>query len=401
MRHEPALVVHCEASAAQSAKSEFFGSEPGIGGAAILDLQALDDLAPLRAGAVGDEHDTRSLLDFEARGGYEDRGNFVEGAWYSLPLRTLDLSLVENPPSTGGSALFRGTLVANKPVAARKFRIPARAYQTPQTFRRRYRLPNIGDPLELHVVDCGQGNWNEVTTATMRLVYDMGADARWSMERRDAFLRERGLAQEAREIHVMISHWDVDHYHALLSANSADLARVRSFVAPEPVPDTVTCRRALEWLRSHGVSVHLLRPSPPISGVGRRIVLRHTLSCGATTLLRATRGASRNRSGIALHVAGQRRRALLTGDHAHEQVLDAIHRENLPATECVYVTPHHGGNAGRFDPQAWRRMLCAAVLSYGVGNPYGHPLRRVSQALRRLWIPVHETGRDGGGTWTL
>lgn len=392
----PTLVVYCEK--APFLRRDFIG-ERGLGTDAVLDVSSVADLAAVGATNRLDE---RSLLRFDASRGYEKRGTFVEGRWYQLPIESLGLKLVEDAHiGEGGTLLFRGELASTSTIDASRFRIKPRYYVPRQTLRQRYRLPAVDGPMKLVVADCGQGNWNEILTPEARILFDTGADAHWQPPRVRTFLRERGLAGETRPIHAILSHWDVDHYHALLAADPKELASIKSLVAPDFVPDTATCRRTLDWLQTNSVPVRLLPPSPRRGGAGNRTTLEPMLRSGPLTLFRATKGSNRNTTGIVVHVQGEQMAAMLTGDHRHAQVFDALRREGLTQSPTFYVVPHHGGQAGKLDASTWAGTLRDAAISFGSGNQYGHPLGGVERALRRMWIQPHRTATDGNGEWRL
>jgi hypothetical protein len=55
------------------------------------------------------------------------------------------------------------------------------------------------------------------------------------------------------------------------------------------------------------------------------------------------------------------------------------------------VVPHHGGNAGKFTYELeTKTKVTSAVISVGK-NPYGHPLKRNMDSLRRLGFTLLKT----------
>jgi beta-lactamase superfamily II metal-dependent hydrolase len=259
-------------------------------------------------------------------------------------------------------------------------------------------------PLELAVIDCGQGNWNEVRSPKSILIYDIGASMRYSRAEVEQLVRNRALAMETREIKTFISHWDVDHYQALLVMSNADLSKLGSVTAPSQMPDTSTLQLLTKNLAAAGVKLYSLPPASPTSAAGRRIVLCHdsNLSSSQIQLFRASPGSSRNQTGIVLAVIGPRRTAILTGDHHYSKILEAL-PAYLPKNPVVMVAPHHGGKAGTFDLSSWRRVFPQMEVAISVGlNSYGHPVKNIETKLSTLQGSTpHITRVSGSRTFPL
>jgi beta-lactamase superfamily II metal-dependent hydrolase len=226
---------------------------------------------------------------------------------------------------------------------------------------------NVG-PLQLAIIDCGQGNWNEVRSSKSVLIYDIGASSRYSRPEVERLVWNRALAKDTREITAFISHWDVDHYQALLVMSKADLSKLGSITAPSQLPNTSTFRRLKGRLADAGVSLFSLPAASPPPAAGRKIVLCHdsALSCSQIQLFRASPGRSRNQTGIVLAVIGPKRTAILTGDHHYSKILAAL-PAHLPENPVVMVAPHHGGRAGTLDLNSWRRAFPKMEVAISVG----------------------------------
>lgn len=109
----------------------------------------------------------------------------------------------------------------------------------------------IDHPIELTnnivvtVNNVGQGNWNEVICdGETRLVYDMGAPLKASKkEVKDIVNR---IVPRYYNLSIkptlLLSHWDKDHYHALLALGDVDFSLFDKYMFPGN-PPTATAQR--------------------------------------------------------------------------------------------------------------------------------------------------------------
>lgn len=364
----------------------------------VLDLQRVEDLSVFE-GEWGDSADLRSLIVFDAN--YVPYGRPREGTWYNLDVDALSLRYFHDSGGDNGPALKRGRISTEHDVRFSDFRVSPLFLSPGSSVRaaiRKRRLEDLVAPSRVRVVDCGQGNWNELLGPDWRLIYDCGASWKWTKRAVRKFVQERQLESGLRTI-LVVSHFDVDHYHALLEASDSEVGQFELVLAPNRIPGTATAKRFLARLASQGVKVRLLPPTTPLPGDGRKIMLRSESRLGSVEVLRATPGASRNQTGIALIAKGTQRTAVLTGDHHHPKVLEAVLRYGHGGSEAVYVVPHHGGAAGKLVASDWGKVFGAfrPVLSYGQSNSYGHPRADVLRELHRLrgLNPLHETAHHG------
>lgn len=327
-----------------------------------------------------------------------------EGSWYDL-----DFSLLEgftyrpiSDEEAGGTFLRAHLVGPAKP-------IDFTTHLSHQNFARTEvgmlgGLDLGGGPLELVVIDCGQGNWNEVRSPQDVLIYDVGASSQHSRPEVEQLVRTRDLANDPRQVKAVISHWDVDHYQALLAMSNADIDKLDSVTAPSQLPNTSTFKRVAQRLSHAGVPLRSLPPATRPPKAGRRIVLCRdsASSTSQIRLFRAVPGRSRNQTGIVLAVLGPSRTALLTGDHHYSKLLEAL-PAHLPANPIVMVAPHHGGSAGTLDVSFWQAKFPTIEVAISVGpNPYGHPFKHIEGALHTLQGSApHKTNTSGTLTFPL
>lgn len=328
---------------------------------------------------------------------------FKEGSWYDVDPRAFEgMQYQEVDRDGAGASFLRANLVGapNEGNFARYLTAP-RVANIPLNSIELAVDPNPTGDIELTVVNCGHGNWNEIRTVTDRVIYDVGACRSFTRAQVRAVVAGRRIASEKRWVSIVISHWDVDHYHALLEFEPAELAKLRVVFVPSQLPDTETFRRVLRRLTDHEVVLAALPPASR-SGTSREIVLKMAWQKGIFTVFRATSGHSRNQTGIVLGVRGQREIALLTGDHHYDKVLAAASAvTTIGKQACVLVTPHHGGLAGNLSAADWLNAFPNLTTPISCGsNSYGHPMATVEAELRAMQTGAAPWRTDVSGTWT-
>ncbi len=370
----------------------------------ILDVATMSDhvqLASTLGGQASADRNQASMLQFTyVPAGYQ---GFKEGSWYDVEPKVFsDAQYRPVNPDDAGASFLRANLVGvPNGLSFAQFLTTPRVADVPTSSTDLVVNPNPTGDVTLTVVNCGHGNWNEIETKTDRVIYDVGASRLFTRAQVRALVTGRNIADETRPISVVISHWDVDHYHALLEFAPAELARLRVVFIPSQIPDTETYRRVFRLLTDHGVALAAQQPAPR-SSASRAIVLEPHWHRGIFTMFRATPGRPRNQTGIVLGVCGQNQVALLTGDHHYGKVLAAA--AQIPAyaqQRCILVTPHHGGRAGHPSAAAWLAFFPHLTTPISCGaNPYGHPMATVVAALRAMQAGVTPWRTDCNGKWT-
>jgi beta-lactamase superfamily II metal-dependent hydrolase len=337
----------------------------------------------------------------------DGRKGFREGSWYEVDLNLwADMKYEPVLRTAPGASYLGGTLVAPPvPINASRF-LTARQYMDGtigdvnmgQSSRLSHSTPlvRIKRP-KLTVVHCGQGNWNEVETHDVRLIYDTGACRNYGSKQLRSLIDSRKFLQERRPIYLFLSHWDIDHYHALLKFKAAELAKIQHVYAPDRLPNTATLKRVRALLAANGVPLTLLPTQPHPNGKGpiQLVAISHA---GPFTIFRSTAGSSTNQTGIVVQVEGTKRFALLTGDHYYSKVLAASNA--LPGKTCELVVPHHGGECGVLDQTAWlaKHAGIKTIISVGT-NPWNHPRPKYLGGLAALQGGAKPWRTDKHGTY--
>lgn len=225
---------------------------------------------------------------------------------------------------------------------------------------------------QLQVVDVGQGSAAVLQVGASRWVFDLGPGqpGRW-----DRFTEIAPALFGAEDVHVLLSHGDLDHVGAF-----EPLRRER-------VPDSVVgggrmSERAMPCLAGQvwavdGITIEVLWPDR----------INH---------------APENRASCVVLVSDQAHAVLLMGDadwFAEAQTVRALAaRDRLGAIDVV-IASHHGARDG--SNPSFQAVLGAeaVVISVGATNRFGHPNTAVIEGWQRAGARVYRTDRDGALTY--
>jgi len=346
---------------------------------------------------------TPSMIRFS----YEPDGysSFREGSWYEIDMKAFDGA--EYVPveidAAGGSFLGAELKSVLWKAVSRSKKLASPQIATVSTAPIQFFVdPNPTGSITLTVVDCGHANWNEIETPSDRIIYDVGASRYFTKAMVRDVIVSRKIGTEKRPICLFISHWDVDHYLALLEFNPVELSKLRNVVVPSQIPNTATFARVCQLLADNNVPLTAIPPAARPANSSRVIALVQHWRQGAFTIFRATSGRARNQTGIVLGVQGSNQVALLTGDHHYDKVLTAsANVASYGRASCVLVTPHHGGAAGNVATKDWHNVFSSLTTPISCGaNSYGHPLDEVESTLNSMQAGVPPWRTDQQGTWT-
>ena len=227
--------------------------------------------------------------------------------------------------------------------------------------------------------DVGQGDGLVVADgAGSAVVVDTGPDP----APMDRCLRDLGVRRIPL---VLLTHFHADHVEGLPGVlRGRAVAQIEVSPLADP-PDEV--RRVRGWASEAGIPV-------VIAGVGEE------RSAGDVSwkvlwpqrIIHA--GSMPNNASVVLRLQCRGVVVLLTGDVEPEAQAAILEADPGDLRADVLKVPHHG--SANQDPaflQATGARL--AVISVGVGNPYGHPAPRTLQLLQSDGMQVDRTDRDG------
>lgn len=200
--------------------------------------------------------------------------------------------------------------------------------------------------IKLIVRDVGCGNWNEVRTDDFLLLYDLGGDIKYTNHEMRQIV---GRAMLNQEYGVIISHWDLDHYRAILELTDDELKLMKYIIVPTKMPNTKELIKTINRLNAFDIPICVI---PPSNRTGRKINLTSLGVMGIFELYRSSDGSKINQSGIVLSVEGNNKVGILTGDHHYNQLHESVF-SSQNVKPFIFVVPHHGGNAGVFKSSLW------------------------------------------------
>ncbi|NVJ00127.1 hypothetical protein HV824_18625 [Myxococcus sp. AM009] len=260
------------------------------------------------------------------------------------------------------------------------------------------------------VVDVGQGNCNVVFNDNWRpfIYYDLGGGMSGSQ-----FTYPHPAPTyciDAAYSRVIQSHWDEDHYRALLQMTNAHAVNNLHVLAPAQDRSNIAWRASIQKSNSavaleqsldgEGCTIHKWPDEDWHNApVMRRSTHSHfrVIKCS---------GNGTNNSGLALRienpgVAGQY--MLLTGDATFEQLPHLANQQVFRHgvdQQCVgLVAGHHGAPVGHapYVPRPNRAAEYLIAYSFGWGNAFGHPNidQGVAAYESREWDDDHRM--DTGG----
>lgn len=239
-------------------------------------------------------------------------------------------------------------------------------------------LPRRLDGLEVRVLNIGQGDAVLFRTADACVLIDAGPN--YAEEKQCADLCALGI----KRIDLLIlTHPDEDHI------GGADLVLDRftvELVCVAPLEsDAPSHLRLLETVSATGTAMHVGRAGDSFAYGELELFL----------LAPAAAYADANNASIITRVTYGETAVLLMGDAEEEAELALLADPPAPLTADLLKLGHHGANTSTSDALLDAVRPTYAAISCGYANTYGHPARRVIDALNARGIIVGRTDRDG------
>ncbi len=260
-------------------------------------------------------------------------------------------------------------------------------------------LLNTQNQIDIWVNNVGQGNWNEVRENNeTRIVYDMGARLNAPKIEVDALINKivpRYNNLSTKPI-MILSHWDKDHYHALLGLNDNQIGLFEKYVFVGN-PPTATARKAYNKITNVCSNVMVIRPGTKRKGMPS-LPERVTTPNGIFDLYLGQIDSNRNLASFQLFIRTSKSNALLCGDGGWFQINHIISEEaNLVEQDVVFniVVPHHGSGIDKtyYGFVLPKRMKAeGAIISVEKQkNIYGHPSQPLIDYLESFDFDVSRT----------
>lgn len=258
------------------------------------------------------------------------------------------------------------------------------------------KLDAFKDSIEVIVRDVGHGNWNEIRFGATRIFFDIGAQKDWRKSKIQELVEAADI-KKSDNIYIFVSHWDVDHYHAILKLSDSELKQIKGFFAPNRIPKTNTAKRVKDLLKIAGISLDTI-PFTSKRCIDKKIELNLVYGGRSLKIYRSSQTYSRNLDSLVFYLETNKNCVLLTGDQKYEKLHDYVISLISPKVPMILVLPHHGGDAGNFNRTHWSaHSIEEIIISYYKSNSYGHPSDANWQIAENLLIskPILYTNDTG------
>lgn len=249
-------------------------------------------------------------------------------------------------------------------------------------------FPKLGASVSkgrLTVKCVGQGSWNEfVFDGNVRVVYDIGTSYLHSKQTVKNLMSLRDLDYQRSRPIIVLSHWDVDHYHILLEASDETIGSVKAFVYRSVVPNKTSKKLITRFQNLNPNALCPVQEEPPPFGKQASDQLKKIYGVKyGFHIFNGSKNRDRNKSGILLVVKTHTQVIVLGADFYYEQ----INKYVLPSFNYKHdhylIVPHHGGEAGKFIYENLNSICKDAIISVGGKYSYNHPLFDVEEELRK------------------
>lgn len=240
---------------------------------------------------------------------------------------------------------------------------------------------NSTNDLEFRVNDVSQGNWNEIRqNGKVRLVYDIGAPITASNAELQHYISQYSSQYAVDHPNLILSHWDMDHYHCLMQMTDAELRNFSKFICVDKMKSLTSkslYNRMEQVLGSHNIICYAPRRRTPQTAFPQ---MHELFQNESVSVYVGENSGTTNYSGIILFVRGDKNHVFFTGDSLPCQANQVLHHQAslLRLTPGHYlVVPHHGGDfkkAYKIYNLVAGIQAIEAIISVDQGNnTYGHP----------------------------
>jgi hypothetical protein len=244
---------------------------------------------------------------------------------------------------------------------------------------------------ELIVKKVGQGSWNELLKESQpKLVFDIGT--KWVTSKTDvkALVAPREIVYQNAYPMLILSHWDVDHYHLLLACDDDTLKSFPVFIFRAELPNVTSQDFYLRFSRLNNAAMLGIRPRPAVRKQNNSVLEEISSSSSRLKLYNGTDSRLRNPSGMTITYQTAKIVVVFGADLHYRQLQNYILvLFNFPHDHYLIV-PHHGGEAGTFTYNLLAAVKKDAIIS---ADNVRHPFPRYVAALEhikfttyKLWI---------------
>lgn len=330
---------------------------------------------------------------------YHGRNRMIRGSWYNLPnilFQNASYSAIDE--NTEGSSVYTGEItVKNIECKYSNYLTNVNIIEYPTSDFSQLKVKSL--PKKVIIVNCGEGNWNEIYFDKELLIYDIGASVLYSQSDVKNLINSRFSNYSNKKINIIISHWDMDHFQSLKYLTPKQLKNINAVYGPNNIPNTNVYNDTINNLTKNRVKYYSIPPT--VSFRKRFIDLNLLKSVNNIDIYRSTKGKSINQSGIVLIIKGKNKLAILTGDHHYPKIFNAI-KNKYTKKDAIFVIPHHGGKAGRLVTSDWQSEFSDITCAISVGkNIHNHPNQNIKNIEKLHKYPPDRTDKIGDITYNL
>jgi hypothetical protein len=236
---------------------------------------------------------------------------------------------------------------------------------------------------ELVVQKVGQGSWNEfLYSGEPKLVFDIGTSYFESKKEVKKLISKRESDYQHSKPIIIISHWDVDHYHLLLEADEMTIKAISAFVYRSRIPNKTALRLLNRFKKLNPTIMYPIdEENPAPARTSDKLV--KVWSFMNFSIYNGSVNRSRNKSGLLLTYININIGVVLAADSHHEQINNFVLIDFILNHDHYLVVPHHGGDAGKFIYNNFKGLNKDAIISVGKKHSYNHPLDSVRDGLKQ------------------
>lgn len=244
------------------------------------------------------------------------------------------------------------------------------------------------------VRNVGQGSWNELFVDNkLKLIFDIGTSYQAKRVQVEKLNLGREELIQKDKPGVIISHWDIDHYHCLIPMSDETLSSIQFFCFRNYLP-TLTSRKIYSRIREllSSKNVYPIEPFPKAEkGLGYAPLKKIKNDSKNVIFYNSCKHQDRNQNAICLAIRKSKSSVVLPADTHYKQISKSILPDLGYENEHYLIVPHHGGKAGNFLYKIDKSSkLKTAIVSVG-RNSYGHPNRDYLNQLRGIGFKVKST----------
>ncbi len=235
--------------------------------------------------------------------------------------------------------------------------------------------------LKLRVINVEQGSWNVILKDDKPyLMFDIGTNSYKPDNLKDINKRLKLHPIDTDVPALFISHWHADHYNILLGMSVDELNHIQQLVCPSTVL-SLSAYNVIYWFKMRGESAMVI--FHPYEGKWKNYPINNRINLYARRYVRT----NPNNAGLLMSINGLENCATLPGDANYssaKEITDDSIKQFKSSGGHYLVVPHHGGDAGSAKYTITNDVKKRrAFVSFGIGNPYGHPDKKVLDSLHK------------------